>query len=594
MDEASSTRAAGSTARADAAWSAALDGLCVRVDAWHALDAPARARLLRACAARLDTRAEAWVAAACRTKGLDPQSALAGEEWVGGVAVSLRALRLFAETLAGRWPVEDLPSELLVPRDAERAQPADEPRARRRVRVFPRRLAERLMLPGVTADVELEDDGPVARAPRPATGGVAVVLGAGNVDSILVHDLLDQLLRHDRVVLLKFNPVNAGLRPVFEEVFAPLIEGGFLTCVEADADSASRLVVDARVDHVHLTGSIATFEKVVWGADEAERERRRAADEPRVGRPGAEGTSRAGISAELGAVTPILVVPGAWSTADLRFQARNLAAMAGHNASCNCNAAKLIVTARDWPQRTRFLRLLREALAALPPRPAWYPGCAARWQRFREAYPQGEEIAPVGGAAPGPAPEAADSGASPALPWLFVPDVPLRRQELACNTEAFAPVLAEASVAARTPEEFLARAVDPVNEEVYGTLSCGLIAAAHAPRAELDDAIARLRYGAVAVNVWPGLAFGLGQATWGAFPGHTLHEPGSGLDHVHNTLQLARARRTILRGPFRPLLRPAYDPAHRRLPALGRAWARYEAAPSFARLMALAWPALRG
>ena len=44
-------------------------------------------------------------------------------------------------------------------------------------------------------------------------------------------------------------------------------------------------------------------------------------------------------SAELGCVTPVLVVPGPWSESDLDFQARHVAGMVAQNASFNCNAA---------------------------------------------------------------------------------------------------------------------------------------------------------------------------------------------------------------------------------------------------------------
>jgi hypothetical protein len=252
--------------------------------------------------------------------------------------------------------------------------------------------------------------------------------------------------------------------------------------------------------------------------------------------------------------------------------------MAAHNASHNCNAAKLLVTARHWPQRETFLSMLREELAALPARPAWYPGAQQRWQSFREAYPQGEELGP----------------SDQQLPWMFIPDVPLRRAELACKTEAFSPVLAEASIAAQTPEEFLSRAVAPVNEEVFGSLSCALLAPAHTPALALETAIQGLRYGCVCVNTWPGLAFGLASPSWGAYPGHDFHDSGSGIGHVHEPLMLEQVVRSVVRAPFRPSRRPVFDPGHRQLLKLGRAWARYEAKPSLLRLAALALPAFRG
>src|SRR5690606_34103624 len=43
--------------------------------------------------------------------------------------------------------------------------------------------------------------------------------------------------------------------------------------------------------------------------------------------------------------------------------------------------------------------------------------------------------------------------------------------------------------------------------------------------------------------------------TWGAFPGNTLQDIGSGMGVVHNALLLDRVERSVVRGPFRPFPR---------------------------------------
>jgi hypothetical protein len=43
--------------------------------------------------------------------------------------------------------------------------------------------------------------------------------------------------------------------------------------------------------------------------------------------------------------------------------------------------------------------------------------------------------------------------------------------------------------------------------------------------------------------------------TWGAFPGGTLQDVGSGIGVVHNALLLAGVERSVGRGPFRPFPR---------------------------------------
>src|SRR6185437_14398779 len=104
---------------------------------------------------------------------------------------------------------------------------------------------------------------------------------------------------------------------------------------------------------------------IVWGSDPAERARRKEQGEPLNSRP---------FSAELGCVTPIIVVPGPWSHSDLEYQARHVASMVAQNASFNCNAAKVLLTAKGWLQGKAFLASVEKALAAVPPRKAYYPG----------------------------------------------------------------------------------------------------------------------------------------------------------------------------------------------------------------------------
>ena len=67
----------------------------------------------------------------------------------------------------------------------------------------------------------------------------------------------------------------------------------------------------------------------------AEGARRKRENRPLLAKP---------ITSELGNVSPIVVVPGEWSDADLDFHAENLATQMTQNGGFNCNAAKVIVT----------------------------------------------------------------------------------------------------------------------------------------------------------------------------------------------------------------------------------------------------------
>src|SRR5690606_1371142 len=183
------------------------------------------------------------------------------------------------------------------------------------------------------------------------------------------------------------------------------------------AEVGRHLVHHPKIDTIHMTGSDRTHDAIVWGADPEEQARRKRSGEKVVDKP---------MTSELGAVTPVFVVPGPWSDADLRYQARHIAGMVTNNASFNCNAAKVVVTADRWPQRALLLEHLERALEQTPPRMAYYPGAQARYDGFLSRYPQAK---PLG----------ARSGS--VVPWTIIPDVPADKGEHALTSEAFCGVL---------------------------------------------------------------------------------------------------------------------------------------------------------
>src|SRR5206468_447860 len=123
------------------------------------------------------------------------------------------------------------------------------------------------------------------------------------------------------------------------------------------------------VEDIHITGSDKTHDLIVWGPPGPDRDRRKRANDPLLKKP---------ISSELGNVSPVAIVPGRYTDKELAFQARNVVTMMVNNGSFNCNAAKLLITAPGWPQRERFFTLIKEGLARVPPRYAFYPGAADR------------------------------------------------------------------------------------------------------------------------------------------------------------------------------------------------------------------------
>ncbi|KZE89512.1 aldehyde dehydrogenase family protein [Microbacterium sp. TNHR37B] len=490
---------------------AALAAVAKGARTWTLLTLGQRRTLLRRVRASVAAVAAEWADAAATTKGLHAGHPLRGEEWLSGPYAALVALDAYARSLgalaAGGSPLDAV--------TFGRA-PGD----RTVVHTSPLDLTDRILLSGYSTEVWLRPGVTPGQARRTAglgqltpttTGGIGVVLGAGNVSAIPFLDVLYELLAHNRTVVLKVNPTQDELIPVFARALAPLIEPGFLRIVRGGGDVGAYLTRHPSIAHVHITGSEATFRAIV----------------PDL---------RVPISAELGGVSPIIVVPGEWSAADLRFQAEHVVTMRLHNSGHNCIAGQVVLLSADWPQRDDFLRELRAAYDRSPQREVWYPRSERALDAARADYPDALWCGDGTRALVVTDPEGA---------------TPLE------TTEYFSPVLGVVSLPGGG-QAFLDAAVAHANERLVGTLGANVLIAPETQRtlgAGFERAIAELRYGTVAVNAWTAFGFLTPTATWGAFPGGTVEDAPSGIGVVHNALLLDDVERTVVRGPFRPFPR---------------------------------------
>jgi acyl-CoA reductase-like NAD-dependent aldehyde dehydrogenase len=523
---------------------------------WARASLPERIALARSMARGTARTAERAVAAACAAKGIPQRSPVAGEEWLSGPYVVLRQLRFTIRSLQalarhGNTPV------------GATGETGD---GRLSVRVFPACLSDRALFPGVSADVHLEEgvgerelhDGRARFHKAPDHDGeVCLVLGAGNINAIPPADVVTKLFNEGKVCILKMNPVNAYLGPILEEAFAEAIARGFLAIVYGGAEEGWHLAHHPGVDEVHITGSDRTHDLIVWGPPGPERAARMARNDPLLHKE---------ITSELGNITPVLVVPGPWDARTLAAQAESIAGMFTHNASYNCIAAKMLVTARGWGGRGELLDGVRRFTALAPPRRAWYPGSASSYHRLLDGR---AGVLRIGDAAEG------------ALPWAIVPGIEPDPDDAAFRQEPFCALLWETQVGSADPVEYLDAAVNLANDALWGTLSAHIVAHPRTLsdptiRAALEGAIRRLRYGTVSVNCWAGYGFGFGTSPWGAYPGSPLTDIQSGRGFVHNALMLERVEKTVVRHPAATFPKPPYFPSHRTADALGRALTRFE------------------
>jgi len=560
-----------------------LATLTSRKDEWARLPLPEKLDLLRSIRPRTGATAERWVGAAVNAKGIPLGSPWEGEEWTSGPYALLYGLGALERTLEriarGEVPVPP-PSALRTRPDGQLV-----------ARVFPADAYDRILLSGVRAEVWMEPGVTaenlrenVARFYRqPARSGtLALVLGAGNIASIPPLDLLHKLYAEGQVVLLKMNPVNEYLGPLFEEIFAPFVERGFVRFTYGGADVGAYLVDHPLVEEIHITGSERTYDAIRFGTGTEGAERKRRGEPLNTRR----------ITAELGGVGPTIVLPGPWRSSDIAFQAEHVASQKLHNGGFNCIATQVLVLPDRWSQKDEFLEVLRQTFRSLPVRAPYYPGAADRQRRAVEGHPTAEVL-----------------DADTAVPRTFIPNLNPRDHGVpAFSEEFFGAILAETSLPGSTPSEFLEEAVRFANDTLRGTLGANIVvhpatAAALGPR--LESAIAALRYGTVSVNTWAGVTYLLPQAAWGAYPGHSDSDIQSGRGFVHNALLFDRPQKTVVYAPFQPFPRawlsghlhlgpkPPWFVTHRRAHEVGRRLTRLAARPGIGQLPGLISAALR-
>jgi len=534
-----------------------------------------KAEMLGRLTTGLGKAARAMVELGCEAKGILPGSPAEAEEWFAGPVVSISLAGHHAMTMRD---VAEKGRPRLAGKTTRTAQ------GRVETHLAPMAAAGGIVESGMSFRVlhtegTTRDEvaaGQAALSKMDGEPGTTAVLGAGNVASIPVADVIHALFVENRTAVLKMNPVNAYLRAPFEEAFAPLIEAGYVQIVDGGADVGAALVAHRGITHVHLTGSAETHDRIVWGppAEQAERKKtgRRALDKP--------------VTSELGNVSPMIVTPYLYSTREIRAIAEMVATQVVNNASFNCNAGKMLVLPKCFPQRQLLLDTLERVLGTVPVRKAYYPGAKDRHARLTA----GREVVNVG----------VGRETEGTLPWSIVVDAEARNgADPLFSTEPFCSMLTVVEVGRPDPLEFLDEAVRFCNTKLWGTLAASLFV----PSLYHDDgvvehavqkAIIDLEYGAIGVNVWPAIVYATARAPWGGHPKATLEDVQSGLGFVHNPLYLPKIEKTIVEAPLVPIPRPPFLAGHPHGLAAAKKLTEYSETPSLGKALSVVKATLLG
>jgi acyl-CoA reductase-like NAD-dependent aldehyde dehydrogenase len=360
---------------------------------------------------------------------------------------------------------------------------------------------------------------------------------------------------------------------LIEEGFQALIKRGFMRVVYGGVKEGSYLVQHPAVDEIHMTGSDKTFEAIVFGPGE-DGAMRKAGQNPKV-------TKR--VTAELGNISPVIIVPGPWDAEDISTQAAKLGTWLSINAGFGCLTPRMIINWQQWEGRHTLNQAIGDFLSQVETRKAYYPGAIELYEKFTSEHPEALKFGQT---------------SQGYLPWTLITDVdPENDEDICFNCEAFTSIFAETALQAQDVETYIEKAVNFANDQLWGTLVASIIVhpkSLEDPRiaAAVDRAVENLRYGTVVVNDWGVLAYMLMTTPWGGYPGQDIYDVQSGIGMVNNTLMFDNPKKSVVRAPFIQSPDP-FKATSKNAPEFGSRMIDFQRSPSIPNLLRLFWAVLR-
>ena len=549
----------------------ALVVLTANKDVWAMMDIPGRIALLDQIKQDIPKVEKRWIAASLIARGANPGSMAEGNEW-GNITTVYRQINFLRKALQDivRFGKPQIPGKITTrPNGPVVAQ------------VMPYDWKEKLALAGIRAEVWMDpsvslQDESIPQASfyhsQEKKGKVCAVLGAGNASALVPEDFMHKLFVEGQVVALKMNPVNENLGPVFEEGYNALITAGFLQILYGGAQEGAYLTNHPAVDAIHMTGSDRTFDAIVFGSG-AEGRQRKLNRQPVLTKP---------FSAELGNISPVIVVPGPWTAKEIKKQSARLGSWLMLNAGCQCNTPRMIIQMKNWEHREKLNQGIASFLTGAKTSKAFYPGSFELHQQFVDAHPQALQLGePQEGH----------------LPWTFIPGLDATNEADICFThEPFMGLFSETALETESVVEFIGRAVEFANDKLWGTLVASIVvhpASMKDPAvaAAVDQAIADLRYGTIVVNNYGALAYYIKRTPWGGYPGSDIYDVQSGIGFVNNALMFDHVQKSVVYADFAPPIDLSLARALENY-LLFQQDTRYQFNPSVGNLFKLVWRAL--
>ncbi|MDA3900550.1 MAG: hypothetical protein PF637_08525 [Spirochaetes bacterium] len=457
-----------------------------------------------------------WVLLSCAAKQYSKGSDLQGEEWMCANIIlrqfDMQLLSLKESIRYGAPKIPESKGNILT--------------------VLPRLKSDKTFYKEVSAEIYLSDDScqeSVYSANE--AGNLTLILAAGNHSFLIIADILNYMFQQSQTIVVKVNPVNEYLSSILEEIFQPLIEMNYILFINGDTETSKYLTTHKYIDALHLTGSDKTYEQIVYGLN------LKNTDNKSI-----KVINKRPFSAELGNITPIIIMPGKWSIDELYLQVLHVANMFVNNCSFNCITPRLLVMHDEWTQKNQFLKMLKDYLTSRPANYSYYPNAEMVYSQFMDAYTNAEKLG---------------EEKSGHLPWTFIPGLDWQnKDEMIFNSEPYCPIMGEVSIPGDDISDYVRNTVSFLNETVWGNLAAMILVHPDSLKDDLynkafQQAIKNLRYGTIGINIWAAMAFFLGVTPWGAFPGNHSANIQSGKGVICNLFNLKGIQKSVIKGPFK-------------------------------------------
>lgn len=483
------------------------------------------ADLFQQCINQIPSICDYWVEISAKYKRISPDQAVVGEEWAGGPWLTVWGFKYLIKTLE-QYPNIDINLDNNYKKKDNT------------LKVFPTSTVEKLLYMGVEGHIKIRNNMNIHQfneyrgfesrinTKNPTT---TLVLGAGNQSCIPLLDFAYHITTRRSPVILKLNPVNEYLKPVYENMMSPFISRDFLRIVTGDKEIGNHLTNHNGISHIHLTGGYTTYENIVYG---------RVLEDSEKKSKSTKKTNTKSISTELGNVTPFIIFPGKWSKSDINVQAKKIATAKLQNAGFNCIAAQVVVLDKNWVQADQFIAKIKEIISEQETRYFYYPGSSERVDSFNKSY--NTDLL------------SKDQCDVPYSSYTTNED-----DEYYFGNEIWGGAIIFKFIESSSLKDYSQRATSFCNDTLWGNLGCSIIIKPNTEKKfskEFQYMVDNLKYGTIAINEWCALGFAIPSLPWGGYPGNKDTDIQSGQGYVHNSYLFESPLNGIVRTPFKPFL----------------------------------------